>query len=119
MDAIDPFADITGEDDDDDFGEVETGAPVWLDPSEVAWIDTPPRKRRRRPTMRAPQRGNTTRAQAQDARRSTLEAATGRAPLKNADEWRELLRSGERTKARTKLSGRGMTHNAGSGFGLA
>jgi hypothetical protein len=102
----------------DEYFDLDEGLPI-LDPdgevAATAEIELPgPRPRRRN------LKGNTKAANADIARAAALREATGRAePEVAGTGWRDHLKAGERGKASSALVKDGLTHNAGSGFGLA
>jgi hypothetical protein len=101
--------------DDDDFG---TPLPVLDTPDTSAPVERP---KRWRPDVRvrgARSKGGVPRDQASMARSEALSAATGRGAAA-VDEWRTLLRGGDRRKAVAAVDRTNLTHNAGNGFGLA
>jgi hypothetical protein len=74
----------------------------------------------RRALRRLRPKGNTKATEAQ-LRRSqvTTAAMAGGTPSEPAQDWRQQLHEGQRSKAASTVSRRGHTHNSGSGFGLA
>lgn len=63
-------------------------------------------------------KGNTKAVLAADRRREVMAEAKGAASPRQ-QQWRESLRDGKRNKAASELTQGGVTHNSGSGFGLA
>jgi hypothetical protein len=72
----------------------------------------PPRRERKL-------KGNTKMVDAQQARAATMRDAQGIGEVPVASDWREQLAAGDKGKAISSLTDGGLTHNAGSGFGLA
>jgi len=72
----------------------------------------------RRRSAHAPPTGNTKRRDAAGRRREILREATGRS-IPEPAEWEDDLAMKQRDRAASKLSTKTLTHNAGSGFGLA
>jgi hypothetical protein len=64
-------------------------------------------------------KGNTKTPDAPQARQAAIREATGRGMVPPVADWREQLAAGETGKAASSLTDGGLTHNAGSGFGLA
>lgn len=87
---------------------------------EDVWGDEsgPTRAARARRPRRERRKGNTPADMAGAARAATLAEATGQIPAE-ADDWRERLAGGERSVAEAAVRSKALTHNAGSGFGLA
>lgn len=80
---------------------------------------TGPRARIRRKLRRwEPPKGNVKTGDLAAARTSNIERATMKA-RPEPDEWREQLAAGDRSKAISSLASPKLTHNSGSGFGLA
>lgn len=63
-------------------------------------------------------KGNTKTSEAALRRQTVLREAKGTPDHAGAEDWRDDLHSGQRGKAASKLSATGLTHNAGSGFGV-
>ena len=78
-------------------------------------------KRRRARNAPPPKRANARVEDLAAERQRNLEEARsgGRLVDPSGDEWREILRSGNRNRASNRLADDELTHNSGSGFGLA
>jgi hypothetical protein len=106
-----------------DLSEPETS--VWgpqatpPDPGATVWDEDKPRPARQSPQgLLRRRRGNTRIEEAEGARAQASQVAAGRL-MEPKSEWREDMVTGERGKAISKLTDGELTHNSGSGFGLA
>ena len=90
------------------------------DAGATVWEEDKPRPARRSPQsgFGRKRRGNTKIAEAEGARAQASQVAAGRLMEPKSD-WRDHMAVGERGKAISKLTDGELTHNAGSGFGLA
>lgn len=90
------------------------------DAGATVWDEDKPRPARNTPQLlRRKHKGNVKAADQEMARQQATNAATGKTPDPPNDEWREQLAVGERGKAISQLTDTELTHNSGSGFGLA
>lgn len=79
------------------------------------------RKRRRRAKAAEPRKGNTKTADLSAARSQNVAQAQGKTTFADPGDgdWRQDLGNKDRGKAASKLTSGKLTHNSGSGFGLA
>ena len=103
-------------------GEASPWGPQATPPDRGATVwDEESRRRRARPMPELSarrQRGNTSSEDLGAARAAALREAQGRGFI-DPSEWAEQLEAGDRTRASSALGRSELTHNAGSGFGLA
>jgi hypothetical protein len=108
----------------DDFDDDDEALPV-LTPEGVPIAGTEAKpKRRRRPRgsdVGGGRHGNTKTADLDAARSRTIADAQGKTSFADpeGDDWREQLGNKDRGKAASTLTSGKLTHNSGSGFGLA
>ncbi len=88
------------------------------DAGATVWDEDKPKPARRMPKLGRRHKGNTKAEEAPAARQAAVATATGRL-LEPTSDWREKLAAGERSKAISDLTDTDLTHNSGSGFGLA
>lgn len=101
----------------DPFGEDEEEELAVIQAPGAALEEAAAKRRRARAVPERP-KGNTSREEAPAARARLMAEATGRAH-REPDAWREQLAAGDKGKAVATLTSRRLTHNAGTGFGLA
>jgi hypothetical protein len=109
---------------DDDFDDDDM--PLAVLTPEGTPVDGQPtvgkRKRRRHAqSIDKPHKGNTKTANLAEARSANIADAQGKTTFADpgADDWRQDLANKQHGKAAAKLTSGKLTHNSGSGFGLA
>lgn len=108
-------------DDEDDDDDEDVPLPVISANGTVLAAPVVERKRglrKRQPNLGRRYKGNTKAGDASMKRDQVMREAKGTV-MKDPDEWRDQLGQGDRGKAGAALYSTELTHNAGSGFGLA
>lgn len=119
------MSDFVDEDDDEFFDDDDDEQPLAVLTTEGTPVDgqptVGPRKRRRSQSVDKPHKGNTKIANAGEARSATIADAQGKTTFADpdADDWRQDLANKDHDRAAAKLTSGKLTHNSGSGFGLA